>query len=718
MFRTLPLILLLTSLPTIAAPSQTPTPSTGHFNQTFTERNPLSSAQEMSARTRLDTRRWPEGDTASFPGLPANWATRNWDYQLKNENFTVYVPESYNPKTPHGILVWTGVTQFSPDWFPVLARHKLIFIDPDKRDRTYVPAGLWVDAVHNLKKQYNVDDTRIYTAGFSNGGRNARGALITHPDVFRGCFCIAGDDFYDDYKQAITVEGTVYAWQGDIESIKKSVRIVMMRGQHDTFTPEEGRRQFEGLILDGFRHVSFFVAPNIGHQHPNADYFEKGINALDNPPELKPPTTAPTKDPNPTPGQIAHAKRLMNTVTFWHETAWPPHPGPRLVRAYLKKILTDYPTTPAAKEARDFQDKLDAPAKLSRSLKPPVTRTGQFTLGFAESHPLANPDEVRRRSDSDFFFEMSDGAAFDKYDITEESFDLSVPASYKPTTPHGLIVWVGIGPLPKPYLESIARHKMIAVYPVHLRGSLAQYPMALDAVHNVCKLYHIDSKRIYIVGLGYGGAAAASIFRAYPEVFQGLYGIRGGAFYHSYRSPKTSKYSATVETPPFQGDLARIKTTRSIVLLRAREDKEALPEIARTNIDALQLDGFTRAAFIDAAPQPDKQEFPNPAFFEKGLIALDEPKLTKPPTTAPASAPRLLPAQIAQADRLLATARFYADPTRAPKLNQWTHRLDAPKPNPKFNTDKARLYLNQLLSDYPTTPAAKDARDLLNELGP
>jgi hypothetical protein len=274
----------------------------------------------------------------------------------------VYVPEAYKPNDRYGILVWTGVTEFSQEWFPVVARHHLIFIDLHKGGRNFVPLGLWVDAVFNLKQRYNIDDTRIYTAGFSNGGRNASRAQVAYPEVFNGCLCLAGDNFYEDFKFAVTVEPFGPCWQGPLEQIKKNVRIAMMRGEHDTFTPDEGRRQLEGLLLDGFQHVSLFVVPLIGHQHCDPVWFEKGINALDHPPTLKPPTTAPTTDSHPNVFQIAQAKRLLNTARFWNETAWPRNPGPVETRRYLQKILDDYPTTPSGRLAREMLSKLDAPA--------------------------------------------------------------------------------------------------------------------------------------------------------------------------------------------------------------------------------------------------------------------------------------------------------------------------------------------------------------------
>ena len=250
------------------------------------------------------------------------------------------------------------MTKFSPEWFLVLARHRLIFVEPDKRDRKYVPIGLWLDAVYNLKAQYKVDESRVYAGGFSNGGARAAGVLTVAPELFHDCLCMALDDFYETYKGQVTSVANARWGGGDLDEIKRTVRIVLMRGQRDSFTPEQGRLQMQGLVLDGFRHVSLLVVPNIGHQHPGADYFEKGIVALDHPPDLKPPTTAPLASGRPSPGQIAQAARLLNTARFWHETVYSGHPGPREARLCLRQILDDYPTTPSAAKAVEMLKQL------------------------------------------------------------------------------------------------------------------------------------------------------------------------------------------------------------------------------------------------------------------------------------------------------------------------------------------------------------------------
>ena len=80
------------------------------------------------------------------------------DYDLSSQTFEVVVPHSYRPGQPHGLLVWMGVSEFSPVWLDVLARHKLILVSANtmKGHVARYPAPL--DAVHNLKKRYRIDE--------------------------------------------------------------------------------------------------------------------------------------------------------------------------------------------------------------------------------------------------------------------------------------------------------------------------------------------------------------------------------------------------------------------------------------------------------------------------------------------------------------------------------------------------------------------------------
>src|SRR5207247_7667536 len=63
------------------------------------------------------------------------------------------------------------------------------------------------------------------------------------------------------------------------------------------------------------------------------------------------------------------------------------------------------------------------------------------------------------------------------------------------------------------------------------RDMIPRIGLPLDAVHNMTQRYHIDPDRIYISGFSGGAMACAVLYRAYPEVFSGVFSMSGGDFY-------------------------------------------------------------------------------------------------------------------------------------------------------------------------------------------
>jgi predicted esterase len=326
---------------------------TGRFQPTFSERSPLTNVDEL--RRRRDLSR-----VGGWPMKP--------DYDLATQSFVAYVPPSYRPNVPHGLIVWIspGPPDVEPAWFDVLARHKLIWVSPDvMRDNTgLIRIGLPIDGVHNMKARYNIDDERIYVAGFSGGGLHASELVHIFPDVFRGAFCLNGEDFYGGMRKAEDgrLEPGADAfmhWVGPLDPIKRDLRLVILTGEKDPINePEISRANYESLVLDGFERVTFLQVPNGVHQHPSAAWFEKGINALDHTERATPPTTSPTADPDPLPGQVAQAHRLLSTAQANLDDDYRFDMDRKFkqnaARDYLQQIVSDYPTTPSAAPAREL----------------------------------------------------------------------------------------------------------------------------------------------------------------------------------------------------------------------------------------------------------------------------------------------------------------------------------------------------------------------------
>src|SRR3954466_15344171 len=155
-----PLILLALISPVALADEA----KTGGFQTSFTDRSPLSALEIQVPRFG-----------GSLAALKASG--KDNDYVLAQETFEVYVPPGYKPRDGWGLLVFDspgGRGNLHEPWREVLEKHKLIWIGPNKAGNDRLPLcrfGLCIDAVHNMKKLYDIDPNRVYISGVSGGGR-------------------------------------------------------------------------------------------------------------------------------------------------------------------------------------------------------------------------------------------------------------------------------------------------------------------------------------------------------------------------------------------------------------------------------------------------------------------------------------------------------------------------------------------------------------------
>jgi predicted esterase len=351
--KTQPLVVatLIVLMLSAAVSAASPGPASGKQSITFTQRSPLRTIEEFKRRSE-------------FVSYEASREPQSIEYDVTTEPFEVFVPPNYAKNGPaFGLFFWSGVTEFSPSWFDVLARHRIIWVSaPSVAKRPgLIGMGLPIDAVHNMKRLYNIDENRVYIGGFSAGGLFTAQVIHAFPDVYRGAFFINGEDFYNnshwDEHGEMQPGVTEYPkWGGPLsyEQLKAQVRLAILTGEKDpVFEADISRKNFEALVLDGFRRVSYFEIPRGGHNHPDDSWFERGIDALDRPPDRTPPTTGPTRDSHPSPGQVAQAKRLLSTAQELLDgpnATW----GARFAPKYLQQVIEDYPTTPSAALAKEL----------------------------------------------------------------------------------------------------------------------------------------------------------------------------------------------------------------------------------------------------------------------------------------------------------------------------------------------------------------------------
>jgi hypothetical protein len=324
---------------------------TGKFDVTFTERSPLSRRPELARRLNLQE------------------AGMGDDYDLAHQPFKVFVPTNYDPKVACGVIVYLGykdTAETPAAWEPVLEKSHLIFISPVSHSGPTNPpavqrwqsAGLALDAIYNLKKQYNIDDRRIYQMGWNVG---AMELTLATSDVFTGYI----NAFDQSWGVAIAAgNGGNYPSMyrnppGILYSGAKSHPFVLIASENPDFV-KQITLKVGAMKGDGFDHVmQLSLSPTDDLHYPNmkADWFDgKALPFLDqfateNP---TPGTTRPsvaggdgaTSQPSKAETWLSVAKILITNGQT------------NLAKSKLRAIIAAYPDDPAAKEARELLEKL------------------------------------------------------------------------------------------------------------------------------------------------------------------------------------------------------------------------------------------------------------------------------------------------------------------------------------------------------------------------
>lgn len=289
--RVVRLTLLVATMSTVApvgraaGADQAAKPKTGEFTTTFADRSPLSAPKVVAQRL---------GVKAVEPA----------DYGLATEPFVVWVPDDYAPERPHGVVVLMNykATAASPEpVLPLFKERHLIFVAAKAvAQPAWVKAGLAVDAVHNLKRQYAVDDARVYLLSFDHGNGVGPGAgqlaALAFADVFTGSFHSQG---LLAWKPMRAANGGTYKAKapvpvGQYAGLARTRPIVLAHQQLDEYRALADRF----VRQDGFRQVKTMTVSAEQAHYPNytADWLTEVLTFLDdNRPKPPPAKPAPAK---------------------------------------------------------------------------------------------------------------------------------------------------------------------------------------------------------------------------------------------------------------------------------------------------------------------------------------------------------------------------------------------------------------------------------------
>ena len=185
----------------------------------------------------------------------------------------VYVPDRYDAESPPWIVVYVSPSQSGTPprgWSGVMDEHNMIWISADKSGnrvgvhRRVIKAIL---ALNAIQQEYVLDDTRLYIAGFSGGGKVASMIATDFANTFKGGFFVCGVEFWEVDKPR------------HFESILSN-RYVFLTGERD-HALEPTKRVYRKYQEAGVPNIKLVVVHDMGHAIPARREFSRAIEFLD-----------------------------------------------------------------------------------------------------------------------------------------------------------------------------------------------------------------------------------------------------------------------------------------------------------------------------------------------------------------------------------------------------------------------------------------------------
>jgi ankyrin repeat protein len=205
------------------------------------------------------------------------WMEMKADKRLRDYPVGVYVPKDYDGAKPFGLLVSMINEKSSnqlprPDFAKTLDARHIIWVGFDPYNGIYEPFAdthecFSLAIVYNMLKHFNIEQRRIYMAGFSWGGRLTGEIVPRQPRVFKGGIAVGGC-----FTTGQRLVPALYYGRGH-------VTMVMAAGDYD-FNRKETYAGYDTLRTLGYRSI-FIEEPLIGHALFSPANFEKALQLLD-----------------------------------------------------------------------------------------------------------------------------------------------------------------------------------------------------------------------------------------------------------------------------------------------------------------------------------------------------------------------------------------------------------------------------------------------------
>jgi len=206
----------------------------------------------------------------------------------RTSTWSIFVPDDYSPDVPYGLMVYinsTGSGKVNKQWEPILAKHRLIWVGPNKAGNETATSwrmALANEGVRQMLSRYNIDRDRIYISGRSGGGRVSSMQMLHQPDIYSGGFPIVGANPHRDLTMAKGFLPGFKFSPASFNLAKNKSRFVFLTGEKD-FNREQVQGVAKQYLQDGCRFVTYLEVPGMGHDAVPVEWVEKGFIALDAP---------------------------------------------------------------------------------------------------------------------------------------------------------------------------------------------------------------------------------------------------------------------------------------------------------------------------------------------------------------------------------------------------------------------------------------------------
>ena len=187
--------------------------------------------------------------------------------------FSLYVPDSYDPENPPGVMVYISPTPSGdvPDsWKSVLDSENLIWIGAHQSGNRVIVARrvlFSILAPTVIDRDYRRDNERIYVSGLSGGGKVASRVATTQPGLFKGAMYNCGVDAID-VDDPRTLE------------LVRANHFVFVTGEHDQ-ARSPTKKVFRAYQKSGVENVKLMDIREMTHRNPDSFHFREAIEYLD-----------------------------------------------------------------------------------------------------------------------------------------------------------------------------------------------------------------------------------------------------------------------------------------------------------------------------------------------------------------------------------------------------------------------------------------------------